>query len=318
MPISDTQAAAKYGSRDIEGKFIRFGVIGASDLPAICNCDPFMTRLELWHRVMGNLKPSLPTESMKHGLEWEPMLLREFERRFRVRLRKNVEREAVFNDDGPRYIVHADGLRGSGRRKTGYVVEAKTTGIMFRAEPGWGEDETDTPVRVRIQCHGLMFACNLNHCYVPAFVHGIGIGVWRVDWDGELWSAVYGALVEFRQACLADNPPAGDIRLEIARRIRRVPNEIRKVDPELMRTYKEAKDHADLWEKREEDLLNRIMGAAPHAEVYDGGDYGVITYFANNVRSLDRKKLNTLYPEIAEECTAVKPVPKVLWRRSYD
>jgi predicted phage-related endonuclease len=162
-------------------------------------------------------------------------------------------------------------------------VEAKTHGLFGPGDDeSWGEDETDhVPDRVTVQCHAHMLAWNKDICHVPALIGRRGLYVYHVPRSRELSDLIVEQVGEFWDKNVkADTPPENVVpSLEIIKRVRRVPDKIADIPPEIMQRWLEAKEAFSAAEDAEKSAKASLLAALGDAEAGHCGEFGGVTYY---------------------------------------
>ena len=315
MPITNEQRLAKYGLRNPQtGERIKLGEIGASDYPNMIGVG-FRTPFYVWTRVTGRLIPELDddaNEAAELGTFMEPVTMNAYAAKHGRPGEALVldKAEPLLNEHGVFGEVHADGVWYDADGEATCVVEAKTSGLIHRAEKGWGYDPLEVPIRVRIQGHVLMFVLGVRKCDVPAVVHGFGFRVWRVEWNGDLAEEVLAFGDRFwREHVIPDIPPTWGCCLQDLKDVPPIPNRTAIVTPEIMRAWREARAARLQAEKDEAAAEEALRKADPDAELFDGGEAGQATRFSHERTDTSVALLKKNYPDVYKACLKTKKVP---------
>lgn len=246
--------------------------IGASDVPKILGVSPFGNAADVYWSKKGIDTPAGP--AAEWGTKFEPALLDEAE----VRLGRALSRDImVVNPHDERFCANLDAAaKDSG--KFAALVEAKAHGLV--GQP-WRLDEwsdEQVPQDVMVQAHAQMWATDMDHCFIVAFIPVTGF-VWRtVERSDNLVEAIEIACGEFwDRHVLTDTPPDDIPSIEVARRLLRTPGKAVAVDDEIVRrcaALRRARSILDKTIERADAELLATMGDAEIAE----NEVAAVTY----------------------------------------
>ncbi len=246
--------------------------VGASDIESL-----FEDEYRLWLEKTGKLEPEPATDAMVAGQLLEPTVIAWAETKL-GKIKRGGERRLK----GTLLLVHLDGITGDG-----IPVEAKTAGICGGYPVGWGEPDTDeVPERIILQVHGQMMATNTDMVYVPALIGGKGFCMYHVKRDKEIIDMITERIEQFEKR-VRDNIPPEQIKisLDVARRIRRVPEKTTRITAkelvEQFEAYKETESEAKKEKERVQAQILAMMGDAELAYLDDMPDK-VCTYFGTD------------------------------------
>jgi len=201
---------------DIEGNregFLRErqGVLGCSDLPAICGLSKWQSPLDVWMRLTGRVTPAEDNDVLWFGRSIEPTILGLLERREKVKTTR--VNQMWKNTDYPEMICSPDALVVGEDGEEG-LVEAKSAGIYQREQ--WGPDKAPDAAHLQLQgqlaiskrswgyCAGLIGG-NVRDFYAPKF-----------KFEPQIWEQVYERVQNFFKLVKKDIPPdarAGDEKM---------------------------------------------------------------------------------------------------------
>lgn len=250
--------------------------VGASEAAAVCGVDPWRTPYDVWAAKTGRVDSFQGNEATDAGhrlesavIKWAADKLHAQEINPAVFVRHRKYEFIAANLDA--VLLLPNGLEVD--------VDAKTGGIYspLRHE-NWTADEFPEQYQVQLQ---LQLACDptLSHAYLAALCPPMGFLLYRVERDEALSEAIVGRIVNFwDNHVMADEPPDGLPSLEVAKRLRRVPNKETILDTSLVAALQAAKERckeADAEEKRAQAALLAALGDAELGR-YDGG---CVTYF---------------------------------------
>ncbi len=271
----DTSAIANIQGLSPEHLERRRSYITASDFPALLGLDERRGPVDVYFDKLGVLMPgegSVPA-GLGTGLESAVLDLAE----------KALDVPII--DRGRWYTKGIIGATVDGRADVRRAVcNAKTTGKA--------EDWIDgPPVRFVVQAQVEMLCTGDPIAYIPVllppeFRGPLQFRLFEIEFEAATANDLMTAGLAFMDNYVAKNkmPPGEPAQLDSLRRIRRVPNQIVTVDPEVMRAWIEARDArlavekqikaAEEIEERAQRALLTAMGTAEGAECPDG----VFTY----------------------------------------
>ena len=238
--------------------------IGSSDMSAIVGLDPFRSSYDVWLEKTGRLVPETGTKKhLMRGNYMETAILNWFEDITDQPITRNQYRSA--KADGLPFGANIDAIVNT----TGSPVEAKSQGAY--ANEIWGEEGTDElPDRVIIQSFHHMICTDTEFCHVPVHLPFREFCLFHVEYKKDVASMIIEAGLKFwEEHVIKDTPPLKVApRLDMVKRIRRVPNKIVEISPGLIGELKAAKEvlkHA----KKDADKAQALLLAA-----LDGAEEG--------------------------------------------
>lgn len=253
----------------------RVKYLGSSDMAAVLGLSAWKTPYDLYLEKTDKLTVLDDNESEAAGIGnmLEETLLQWGAEKLGVEIHLNQNR------------IHPNGIFAANHDALvpGQPVglEAKTHGITMFQREHWGDDGTDdVPERVIVQCQHQMLVSDLELVWVPALIGGLGRRLYQVKRDDELCEMLLARGMEFwTRHVLADVPP-GDAApsLEIAKRIRREPGKVTRLDVRMVEEWITAK--ASCKEAEEKKVISEavLLAALRDAEAGDC-ELGRITYF---------------------------------------
>lgn len=253
----------------------RRGYIGGSDAPAVCDVDVFRTSYDVWlsktgkvDDFQGNAATDAGTRLERSVLQWAADKLQAVEANAVHRRHPHVDYIAANLDC---LVLLPIGV---------YVdVEAKTSGICSPLRyDNWTDDDFPETYRVQI-AHQLACDPKIDHAYLAALIPPKGFVLYHVARNQGLIDAIMEREIDFwEKHVLRDIPPDSAPSLEVAKRIRRVPNKTVTIDLELARSLLQAKADLSAAKQREEQAQAALLAAMGDAEMayYPGGG---ITYY---------------------------------------
>jgi putative phage-type endonuclease len=248
--------------------------IGSSDASAIMNLDPWRSPADVWLEKTGQLAERGDSDAMEAGRFLERAVLDWAEQQLGTTLLRD---QFLTSPTGHR-CANLDGITPKSE-----IVEAKTTGILGRADDEYGEADTDElPDRVLIQVHHQFGVCgpDARVAWVPVLIGGTGFRMYRVERNQQVVDAVIGAADGFWENYVETNKRPDDYKpsLEVLKRIRRVPQSVVRVEHVIAETLINAREVRLQAEKVEKAALDALLTAMDTAEAAQFGG-GVITYF---------------------------------------
>ena len=262
MPITTEQLEARRSS------------VGSSDVGAVLGVDPFRSAYDVWLDKTGQLEPDTSTNKaaeagnlLENGvLDWAEEQLGKIERNVHI----DVPNTHLSVNTDARLIA------------TGEPVEAKTSGLFnFFGGDEWGDDHTDgVPDRVILQASCHMIAMESGICHIPALIGGRGFAMFQVARDNSICDYLLKGVEEFWQHVVDGTPPVeSQATLEIAKRIRHIPEKVTKIDPALVEAFLSAKDAFKAAEDAKKIAQGAILTAMGDAEAAHCGEFGAMTYY---------------------------------------
>ena len=250
--------------------------LGSSDIAAIMGLDPFKSSYDVWLEKTGKLvdapQPDDPNDPRNVGNRLENAVLDFAEERLGV-LQRNAQAAII----GTPIRVNTDAIVLA----TGIPVEAKTTADG----EFWGDDgvPNQAPDRVIIQSHCHMLAWNQDVCYVPCLeAHfRFKFTMRPITMDSRIADAIRERATMFWAHNVAgDIPPENSTAsLEVVKLIRRTPEKVTTVDPELVSRWLESKQIAAEAAKRAEADQAAMVAAMGDGEAATCGELGAVTYY---------------------------------------
>lgn len=293
-----------------EQKTERRNAIGSSDMAALFGLDPFKTAYDVWLDKTGQLEDDNEENAACFaGNKFEAGVLDYAEEQLGPLLRNQSRRV-----ENLPIAVNTDAII----EQNSIPVEAKTTGLFGPVQDIWGDDGTDqVPDRVIIQAHCHMMAWGQGECYVPAFIGGTGFRLYNIPRNTDIAKAIAEKALWFwdiveKKICPPDSIPS----MEVAKRMRRVPNVVTNIPEELFQKYLNAKEAKTIAEKAYIELQSEILAALGEAEAANCGKLGAITYLPQSRRSLDSESLKRDHPDIFQEYYRTSKPFRVLRTRS--
>ena len=242
---------------------VRRTAIGASEVSSLLGINPHGSEWELWATKLGKLEPWDGNEATKVGNDYERALLDIAERELGTLTRQYRAKHATLP-----MAATLDGYTLDNR-----PVEAKTTGLVGPVFGRWGEAGSDEiPDYYLVQVHAQLMCTGADLAYLYALIAGRGTVRFEIEksdsvaemlgneianwWD---WHIVRG--IEPQQS----EPP----RLEVVKRLRKVPNKVVALPPEIgtvLAEFELCKERQKHLTKSKEDCESAILMALGDAE----------------------------------------------------
>ena len=260
--------------------------IGSSDAAAICGLDPYKTAADVFTEKVLDTDDITGNEAIDIGNLLEPILVAWAGEKLDLPIGRSRE------------CIHHDGILAA--NLDGYIdcdrhIEAKTTGIT----EGWGDPDVpnEVPEKVLIQVHHQFYCAGTHIAYVPVLIASFGLHfrLYKVERNAELIESVVDRCTAFWNDYVEKRiaPPDSLPSLEVAKRIRRVPNKIVTESEvpnlnQLVREFEEAKATAADTKKEHEARQAALLTAIGDAEELRC-ESGVYTYFEQHRKECTSK-----------------------------
>jgi hypothetical protein len=212
--------------------------------------DPWKSDTDEWLEKTGRIPTGIQIEDGKHeamaaGLLIEPGRLAWAETKLGPLVRNQYRSVPALH-----LGVNCDAIVKSSKRP----VEAKTGGLFGALSKDWGEFNTaEVPTHVIVQAHGQMIATESDLCHVPVLLGGRGRGMYEIPRDEGMITLLTDALPKWwDEHVVKDIPPSGSPSIDVARRIRKIPNKIVNIDPTAVLWW-EAMKKLKKWAEAEVD-----------------------------------------------------------------
>jgi putative phage-type endonuclease len=235
--------------------------INGSEIAAVLGISPFESTFSLWHRKAGAISDVESTEVMYWGVQLEPVIRAEWNRRHPdmpvAETGQWAHRDRLWQGGSP------DGI-GPGR-----LWEAKTS----RHGDGWGEPGTDQiPVHYRAQVLWYLDVFGWEHCDLSVLIAGSEYREYTVAYDTAEVEPMRLKARSFLDSLAAEEPPPIDGHNATYQAVREMHPDI---DPETVELsaavavpYLDAVAacaDADTEKRRCSAELIAVMGRAQHA-----------------------------------------------------
>lgn len=250
--------------------------IGASDVPALMNADPYRNIFDLWADKVLDLPP-IESDALTAGTILQDAVMDWYEQAVGV----SVIRDYRFVSSEGIFAANCDGVQIDNDPL--YVVEAKTCAITGRSKEAdeFGEPGTDQiPVRVYYQVQAQMMCAGQRYrfAHIPVLIGQKGFRYYVVDRCDETIELIRQRGLEFWEKYVqTKTQPPGDVPVRVLQYIPRVPDMAVEIDPDLVRSFVEAKESLKQAEERAEETKAAVLRALGSAEV-GVSDVGRFTY----------------------------------------
>ena len=182
--------------------------VGASEVPALFDCSPYVTRFELWHRRAGNIAtPDFMADGMPNNerVEWgirlEPAILAAAADHFGYTL-----------EDTPPHLSNGRGLGGHPDhfatcpdRGPG-ILEVKTADWLIRK--GWG---SEPPAHYLLQAQVYAGLAGRDWCDIIVLVGGNSLERFTYEFRPRLYAEIERRVADFWSSIRANDPPPVDL-----------------------------------------------------------------------------------------------------------
>jgi predicted phage-related endonuclease len=251
-------------------------VVGASEVGLLFGLPAFGGRTvsDLWYeKKFGTIRGGTGNASTNLGTKLEPVVLEWAQERIGLPI---VDRQKWV-------MVDCNGATLDGRViNDGPVVEAKTSGVLWRADDSWGDDGSDeVPENYLLQVQAQMLVTGAELAYLAALIGGRGFCMFEIKSHAGLQYAIRQKSTEFIASLSLDDEPANPPQLETLKRLRRQP---KKVSPrseefeELRLQLEEAKATAKESTTHVEQIQARLLAMFGDAEAVECNG-GLMTYY---------------------------------------
>jgi YqaJ-like viral recombinase domain len=270
--------------------------IGSSDSPPIVGI-PIATRkgtrtaYDVFLEKTQDIADQADNEAIEIGNDYEEPLLRWAARELGVEIRPNVE---ALHPTIEIMAANHDAL-----------IVGKPQGMEAKTGTGadYGDPETDqVPERVIVQCQHQMAVSELELVWVPVLVakfDRLSREMYRVTRNEKLISLIEDRDVAFWHNHVLPRIPPADLlpSLGVLQRVRRIPDKLALVDPELVVYWRSCREQRDLSKAAYEDAAAALVAALDDAEGADFGDpKKVLTYRGYSYDQVDGKRLKVEDP----------------------
>ena len=251
-------------------------VVGASEVGLLFGLPSFggRTASDLWYeKKYGVVFGGAGNASTRLGTKLEPVVLELAEER--------IGKPIV---DRQKWIVSgSNGATLDGRViNDGPIVEAKTSGILWRADESWGDDGSDdVPDLYLIQVQAQLLVSEAERGLLAALIGGRGFAMFEIARHAGLQDAIRQKSDAFIASLAGDVPPENSPQLETLKRLRRQPNKVlpRSDEFESLRLQlEEAKATAKEADGHAVELQQRLLAMFGDAEAVECNG-GLMTFY---------------------------------------
>ena len=253
-------------------------VYTASDMGVLFGLPGFASRTlsDVWHEKRYGLEADKSTPSTRLGQRMEPIILDEAEEV----LGKIIDRQ--------KWMVSGSiGATLDGRREEdGRPVEAKTAGLLWKADEEWGDSGDEIPSSIILQVQAQLLVTEADLGYVPAIIGGRGFVLFEVGRQESLIKDMKVRVADFLQTIANDAPPPEPPQLETLKRLRREPGSVTPRSDELdaaFERYQKVNETAKAAEKVKEEAQRTLLAMLAGTEAAECRD-GMITYYQQTRR----------------------------------
>lgn len=185
--------------------------VGASEVAALFDCSPYLTRFELWHRKAGNI--ATPAFNAVHddgtpdnerifwGVKLEEAVLEGAAERYGY---SDIERHVELSN-GKGLGAHPDALAYCPNRKSRGYVEIKMADWLVRKE--WGDEP---PLHYLLQSQTGQGLAKVEWGDVLVLVGGNKLERFCYDFRPKIYAEIEKRAAEFWESVKANNPPPAD------------------------------------------------------------------------------------------------------------
>lgn len=233
-------------------------VYTASDMGVLFGLVGFGGRTisDVWYEKRYGRVQGVGNASTRLGTKLEPLILDEAENE----LGPIVDRQKWFRID-------QIGATIDGRcERDGRPVEAKTSGILWKPDGQWGDGDDEVPDAIVLQVQAQILVVDSDMAYIPAMIGGRGYNLYRVERSDKLIDAMKIRVAAFWATIRDDNPPAIPPQLETLKCLKRVPNKVVSIDPDLVEEYRDVTASEKAESERREFVKRKIIAAMGNAE----------------------------------------------------
>lgn len=291
--------------------------LGGSDIAALFvdsnskSLNPFQTATDVWTSKVFELKETKETDAMKRGNRYESVLIEYAEEELGVSIETNSKKLRFLCEDHPIFAANVDGFTIPKNGELSEIVEAKTTGLTGE----WGEPGTaDVPFRVNLQCQHQMLCSGMKKAHIVVLMGKWGLTeeMYVVERHEDIIKAIIDRGEQFwNDHVLTKTPPPdsepGNINL--FKKIERVPNKYADMDSALIVKWEELRQERLAAEKFEKAALANVLLNLGDAEAVNIDAEREFTYFTQQRKRLDGKRVKEKYPDVYEQCLKVSTFP---------
>lgn len=272
--------------------------IGSSEAASIMGLNPYSTGYDVWlqktNRLVKTVGGARTNESSEIGILLEGTLLDWAAGRLEEKILKNQFR--VSSKYPFLSCTHDALIRGKSEG-----MEAKTAGLVGPLMGDWGEELTDQiPDHYLVQCQHQMLVSDLDRVWVPALIGGRGRAMFKIDRSDEIVNAMETRLSEWYNSHIENDIPPEDSTpsYNYARKRMREPNSWAKINPDLVREYRDLTESQTKVKKALSDVKSQILAELGDSEAGSGGDQGTVTFYPQKSTVIQEKRLKEEMPAI--------------------
>lgn len=253
----------------------RRSVVGASEVGLLFGLPSFGGRTvsDLWYeKKFGTVTSGKGNASTALGHKLEPIVLDEAEQRLGTSI---VDRQLWLRNG-----CNAATLDGR-CANNGAIVEAKTSGVLWRTDAEWGEDGSDdVPDSYLMQVQAQLLVTGAEIGWLAALIGGRGFAMFEIHPNEDLQFAIQSKSAEFIASLASDIPPEEPPTLETLKRLRRQPDKVLEYREEIELAHdilEEAKADCKKTDEAKDIAQRRLLAMLGDAEAAQVTG-GYITY----------------------------------------
>ena len=181
--------------------------VGASEVAALFDCSPYLTKFELWHRRQGNIdEPDFgDNERMEWGLRLEPAIIAAAADRYGYSLEETPRRLSNGRGLGGHPDQLASDTRGPG------ILEIKTADFVIFKQ--WGDEP---PLHYLLQATAYAGLAGRSWCDIIVLVGGNRLERFCYDFRPKIYAEIERRVEAFWQSIEANDPPPPDYTRDLS------------------------------------------------------------------------------------------------------
>lgn len=288
--------------------------VGGSDAGAILGMSKYQSPLSLWMLKTGRTEPSEGNENTEYGNILENPIRHEvfpkyFEKETGVRPIVLKPKYMWRSTENPHMLANIDGfVHYDGKL---YGLEIKT-GSSYMLKDWGGRNGDKVPDVYYAQVQHYMTVLGLDKFIIFGAIGNAAVIRWVprnedfINGDFGLINAERLFFDRVKSGKPEDAPmPIGiDADMDALMSLSDPQSDdVTEIDSELARHYDEARQAEKVWKKRKEEVKQQIIKELGQAK-YGIADGYKVTFSKVKSNRLDSKKLKSMYPDIAQECTS--------------
>lgn len=201
---------APVSREQVDDAQFRASVVGASEVAALFDASPYLTRFELWHRKVGNIATpefdaiaddgTPENERVFWGVRLEKAILDAACERYGYKIEARDERL----DNGKGLGGHPDAIAMCPQRGRG-IIEIKTADFLVRKS--WGDEP---PMNYLLQSQSYQGLAGVTWGDVLVLVGGNKLERFQYEFRPKIYSEIEKRVAAFWQSVRANKPPPAD------------------------------------------------------------------------------------------------------------